>query len=184
MRALWPHLYWTCLSSKRQGTRLLCLPRQKPAPWSFWGRGKRCLSKMVNAIELEDAIWKDIETFLRNPTDVVAQLAQQLHLQQGEEEQLYAELARQQLESQRLEKEKDSVITLFRKGRIDESSLDRQLDQIQLDEANIQTELEDIQERLQSLQGKVEGLRYAQELLQRLSERLEQTLTWNIKRDW
>ncbi|HJT58431.1 MAG TPA: recombinase family protein [Ktedonobacteraceae bacterium] len=149
----------------------------------YGAEGKKCPSKIVKALDLEAAIWKDIETFLRNPTDVIALLAQQLHLQAGEEEQLYTERARQQQESQRLEREKDTVITLFRKGRIDEAALDRQLDQLQLDEANVQKELEDIQEQLQRLQKKVDGLRYAHELLHRLSERLEQPLTWDIKRE-
>jgi len=62
----------------------------------YGAEGKKCPSKTVNAIALETAIWKDIETFLRNPGEVIEQLGQQMHLQMGEEEQLYDELARQQ----------------------------------------------------------------------------------------
>jgi site-specific DNA recombinase len=149
----------------------------------YGAEGKKCPSKTVNAIALETAIWKDIETFLRNPGEVIEQLGQQMHLQMGEEKQLYDELARQQQASQTLDREKDTVITLFRRGRIDESALDRQLDQIQQDEANMQKDLEDIQERLRCLQEKVDGLRYANELLQRLSEQLAQPLTWEVKRE-
>ncbi|GAC1615290.1 MAG: recombinase family protein [Ktedonobacteraceae bacterium] len=149
----------------------------------YGAQGKKCPSKAVNAIILETAVWKDIETFLRHPGDVLEQLAQQMQIQEGETERLYDELARHQQALQILDTEKDSVITLFRRGRIDEFALDRQLDQIQQEEANIRKDLEEVQERLQCLQEKEDGLRYANELLRRLSQQLEQPLTWEVKRE-
>lgn len=149
----------------------------------YGAQGKKCPSKMVNAIALETAVWKDIETFLRNPGDVLEQLAQQMQIQEGETERLYDELARHQQTLQALYTEKDSVITLFRRGRIDEFALDRQLDQIQQEEANVRKDLEDVQERLRCLQEKEDGLRSANELLRHLSQQLGESLTWEVKRE-
>jgi site-specific DNA recombinase len=150
---------------------------------SYGAQGKKCPSKRVNAIALETAVWKDIETFLRNPGDVLEQLAQQMQIQEGETERLHDELARHQQALQALYTEKDSVITLFRRGRIDEFALDRQLDHIQQEEANIRKDLEDVQECLRCLQEKEDGLRSANELLRRLSQQLEESLTWEVKRE-
>ncbi len=156
----------------------------KSQPRGLYGaQGKKCPSKNVNAITLETAIWEDIATFLHNPGAVIEQLGQQMQLQEGETGRLHAELARHQQALQALDAEKDSVITLFRRGRIDEVALDRQLDQIQLDEASIRKDIEDVQEQLRLLQEKEEGLRDANELLGRLSRLLEQPLTWEIKRE-
>lgn len=162
--------YYTC-NGKGQ-------PRGK-----YGAEGKRCPSKNVNAITLENAVWEDIATFLRNPGDVIAQLGQQLQVQAGATERIYDELAKHQQALQALDREKDSVITLFRRGRIDDAALDRQLDQIQLDETNKRNEIEEVQQQLRDLQGKEDGLRYANELLLRLSQHMAQPLTWESKRE-
>jgi site-specific DNA recombinase len=149
----------------------------------YGAEGKRCPSKNVHAIALETAVWEDIETFLRNPGDVIARLGQQMRIQAGTTECIHDELAKHQQALQALDIEKDSVITLFRRGRIDESALDRQLDQIQQDETTKRNEIEEVQQQLRDLQEKEDGLRYAHELLLRLSQHMAQPLTWEIKRE-
>ena len=148
----------------------------------FGAQGKKCPSKRVNARALETAVWNDIETFLHHPGAVLEQLAAHMHIQDGETERLRNELAKRQQALQALNTEKDTVITLFRRGRIDEFALDRQLDQIQLDEADIQRDIEDLQELLRRVQEKESGLRSAKELLEQLSHRLEEPLTWELRR--
>ena len=148
----------------------------------FGAQGKKCPSKRVNAIAIETAVWNDLETFLRNPGTVLEQLATQMQIQDGEAERLHDGLAKFQRSLQALITEKDTVITLFRRGRIDEFSLDRQLDQIQLEETDIQRDIENVQENLRCVQEKESSLQSAKELLQRLSQRLEEPLTWELRR--
>lgn len=143
----------------------------------FGAEGKTCPSKPIKAIVLETAVWNDIASFLRSPGDVLAQLAQQMHIQEGQTELLHSEIARQQQALQASDSERDSVITLFRKERIDEFALDRQLDHIQQEVAEVRKELEEVQEQLRSLQAKEESLRSANELLQHLSLHLEHPFT-------
>ena len=148
----------------------------------FGAQGKKCPSKTVNAIVLETAVWNDIETFLRNPGTVLEQLAAQLHVQDEENERHRNRLAKLQQALQALTVEKDAVITLYRRGRIDEIALDRQLDDIQVEEANIARYIEDLQEHFRHVQEKESSLRTAKELLERLSHRLEEPLTWELRR--
>ncbi|MEO8971432.1 MAG: hypothetical protein ABI406_07535 [Ktedonobacteraceae bacterium] len=149
----------------------------------YGAEGKKCPSKNVHALALETAVWEDIATFLRHPGDVIAQLGQQIRIQAGATEGFYDELARHQQALQTIDTEKDSIITLFRRGRIDETALDRQLDQIQLDESRIRNEIDDVQQQVRNLQEKEDGLQYAQELLHRLSQSMEQPPTWESKRE-
>lgn len=148
----------------------------------FGAQGKKCPSKSVNAQAIEAAVWQDIAGFLRDPGAVLDLLAAQLQVQEGETERLRAELAQGQRALGDLDGEKHKVIALYRKGRIDESDLDRQLDQVQQDEAAARAELADLQERLRGVQGKEEGLRGAQGLLERLARRLGEPLTWQTRR--
>ena len=92
--------------------------------------GKKCLSVSVDGAMLETTVWQDIDKFLHHPGEVLDLVAAHMNLRGDEAEQLRAEIARLQQSLQVKNWEKDAVITLFRRGRIDERSLDAQLDQI------------------------------------------------------
>ena len=105
-----------------------------------------------------------------------------MHERAGEAGQLREEVAHLQQSHQEKNKEKDTVIGLFRRGRIDESDLDRQLDQIQQEESNIQKQIEQVQVLVQNARSIDTSLRTAEEMLQTLRQRLEEPITWEIKR--
>src|SRR5262249_21218314 len=92
--------------------------------------GKQCPAKKINGDYIERVVWADIEAFLRNPGEHLERLRKRLELD-GDEQQ------RQEKELQRLRglldqkgEERDRVLALFRRGQIDEATLDRQLDEI------------------------------------------------------
>lgn len=148
----------------------------------FGSKDKKCPAQSVDGDMLETLIWQDIENFLRNPGAVLDLLAQQLNQRGDEADQLRAEVARLQQSLQARNREKDTVITLFRRGRIDERSLDSQLDQIQQEERDLQHQIDHLQELMQEAQAVESTLRSTQELLQRLRQRLEEPTTWELKR--
>ncbi|GAC1615285.1 MAG: site-specific DNA recombinase SpoIVCA [Ktedonobacteraceae bacterium] len=164
-----PKAYYVC--NGRHQARLL-----------FGTLDKKCLSKAVDGAKLETAIWQDIEKFLRNPGEVLDLLVEQMHERGDEAGQLRAELAHLQQSLQAKNREKDTVITLFRRGRIDEHSLDSQLDQIQQEESDLQKQIERLQGLMQDAHSIETALRSAEEMLQKLRQRLEEPLTWELKR--
>lgn len=95
---------------------------------------------------------------------------------------LRAELARFQQSLQAKNREKDTVITLFRRGRIDERDLDAQLDQIAQEEGDLHKQIEHLQTRLHDAQSTETVLRSAEDMLQKLRGRLEEPLAWEIQR--
>jgi site-specific DNA recombinase len=148
----------------------------------FGPSGKKCFSISVDGTMLETTVWQDIEKFLRHPGEVLDLVATHMNLRGDETEQLRAEVARLQQSVQIKNREKDAVITLFRRGRIDERSLDAQLDQIQQEEKDLQQQIAHLQGLLQNAHSVETALRSTEELLQTLRHRLEEPLTWELKR--
>ena len=159
----------------------ICNGRHQPKR-IYGTKEKKCLSKSVNGTALEEVIWQDIEQFLRHPGDVLNLLAEQIHDRAGEGGHLRDEIAHLQQNQQEKNNEKDAVIALFRRGRIDEADLDRQLDQIQLEEGNIKLQIDRLQELVQDARNVETRLRSAEEMLQTLRKRLEEPPTWDLKR--
>lgn len=143
---------------------------------------QRCPSKSIPG-DVESVVWNDVEDFLRNPGAIVAQLAERQHESAGEADKLHEQVSKLQQAINGLTRERDSVITLFRKGRIDATSLDKQLDAIQAEEANLQNQTKELSARAQSVEESQSALRTAESLLRELNKRLDGPVTWEIKRE-
>jgi hypothetical protein len=78
--------------------------------------------------------------------------------------------------------QRDVILGLFRRGRIDADALDRQLDQIAEEEAGIKGELREVQKRVAEASEGVDRLRNAEDLLQGLHSRQDESPTWELKR--
>jgi site-specific DNA recombinase len=78
--------------------------------------------------------------------------------------------------------ERDRVIGLYRRGRINEATLDQQLDEIEREERAIQAELGEMEERARMVAATGAHLASTEELLEELNARLDEPLTWELKR--
>ena len=83
----------------------------------------------------------------------------------------------------RREGEQDAVLTLYRRGRINEAALDKQLDAIQQEEAALREKVAQAQAQAQQIGAREERLRGAGALLRRLQVRLEEPLTHALQRE-
>src|SRR5206468_3239059 len=94
---------------------------------------QRCDSKIVNADWLEAAAWEQCRAFILNPGKTLEEarkrLRERMARSTGFEDQRRAMLAG----LAEKETERERVITLYRKGRIDDAEADRQLDAIARD---------------------------------------------------
>ncbi len=143
----------------------------------------RCSSRDLNGSQLEKLVWSDVERFLVNPGEVLELLMAKLSGHDPEPR----NLARQpeqiaQLLSEKRE-ERNRVLALYRRGRIDEASLETQLSEIKAEEDALE------RQRIESLQAKEQAgsvqvfIHSADDLLQRLRARLEQGISWDLKRE-
>lgn len=143
----------------------------------------RCPSAYVRGDEAEASIWADVEHYLRNPGDPIRQLHERLAELQGQGERLRDEAAALRHALDQLKRERDAVVGLFRKGRIDDADLDRQLDQIQGEEGALRQQLERLTERARGMEAATEELHGVESTLRELNRRLDGSLTWELRRE-
>lgn len=145
----------------------VCNGRRKAI--QYYGRqGKRCLSRAVNANWLDSQVWAEVDTFVRDPGPLLVKLAARMQGQSDQAEVLRADLAAKQREQDARQQEKDTVLGLFRKGRISERDLDRQLDAIAGEEETCAKAMHALRGQLAALDDVSAALSGAAALLERL----------------
>ncbi|MFH1485678.1 MAG: recombinase family protein [Chloroflexota bacterium] len=111
---------------------------------------ERCQGKGVKGTDIETAVWHDVETFLRNPGEVIQELAVNDSLDSAA---AIAEAERTTLEAAIREKalERDRMIDAYRRGIIPIDDLDSHL-------KGIEAKQRELESRVQSLQPEVEAV--------------------------
>jgi site-specific DNA recombinase len=143
--------------------------------------GKKCPSKSLNGDYVDRLVWADIECFLRNPGEVLEKLRQRLSLQDGERQRREKELQALNARLEQTVTERDRILVLFRKGRIDEATLDRQLDQVEAEARDLRADIEDLSRELSTV-DRAAQLQSAEELLMTLRKRLEGPIPHELQR--
>jgi site-specific DNA recombinase len=148
----------------------------------YGASGQRCPSKDVNGDFLEQTVWTDVEAFLRNPKAVIEQLQQRLAADRSDSKRGQERLARLEGSLAAMTTERDRILALFRKGRITEKDLGRQMDQIDREEAVLRANIEDLSDRLLNVADGAAQLQSTQALLEKLRGQLDAGISWEVKR--
>jgi site-specific DNA recombinase len=143
--------------------------------------GKKCPAKALNGDYVERLVWADIEAFLRNPGEILERLREKLAQQHGERESQESKLAILKGRMDEKAHERDRMLGLFRRGRIDEATLDQHLDVIDAESAGLQGEIE-MAERVLSVEDQASQLRSAESLLEALRKRVAAPVSPDLKR--
>jgi hypothetical protein len=130
---------------------------------------------------VERLVWADIESFLRNPGEIMERLREHVSMQDGERQRRQKQLGDLKDQLQQKTAERDRMLGLFRRGRIDEAALDQQLDQVNAESAVLQSDIELITREL-SAGDRTAQLQSAEELLEMLRKRLDGPIAPELKR--
>jgi hypothetical protein len=122
----------------------------------------------VNALRVEPQIWADVEYWIRHPGEALKLLAAEQQVTSEQQEGHRAQLAEVQRQLDALQSERDTVVREYRKGRIDERTYDRQLDEIAREEAGHVKTRESLLAALQDATDTETGLATARDLLMTL----------------
>ncbi|HET9328312.1 MAG TPA: recombinase family protein [Candidatus Eisenbacteria bacterium] len=131
-----------------------------------------CRAKRVYADEAEQAIWTDIECFLRNPGDALAELARRQATGTGAAftaariKNAKAKLARKGAERER-------VITLHRRGTITQAEVDAQLAALRQEQDALTVQIAALEDAAGAARHAEERLQGAASLLTELNRRLD-----------
>jgi transcriptional regulator with XRE-family HTH domain len=126
-------------------------------------------------------VWADIESFLRNPGEILERLRERLTMKDGERQRRQKELDDLRDRLNQKSSERDRVLGLFRRARIDEATLDQQLDLIETETAELQSEIETAT-RVLSSGDRTAQLQSAEALLAMLRNRLDGPVPHELKR--
>ncbi len=132
-----------------------------------------CVAAPVNADAKEAEIWADIEHFIRNPGATLLALAAKQDAEVEAGSTAREQLAELQAKPDAQQAERDSVLALYRRQRISEHDLDRQLDAIATEERGFQRERERLLEVTSAATTMQDRLVTARTLLARLHARLD-----------
>ena len=150
-------------------------------------KGQRCPAKDLNGTYLETLIWEEVQGFLRNPGPVLQELHQRMTASEKASKNGHRQIEHLELAVANKADERTRILTLFRRGRIHETTFDQQLHDQQLheieqEEANLQQAIEEAQRaELESSNGAAD-LASAEELLSQLRKRLGEPVSWDLKR--
>jgi site-specific DNA recombinase len=142
-----------------------------------------CTTPGIGAERLEAEVWVDVDWYLHNPGETLQKLAEQIAGEGVSADEQRTELAKLQRALDAHQAERDSVVALFRKGRISEADLDRQLDQIAAESAVTEHKHAKQLATMRDSTSKAERLSGARTLLQQLRATVDEgELTPALKR--
>lgn len=145
--------------------------------------GKRCPSKDVLAGWLEGAVWEEVEGMLRRPQRVLARLRQKLAAERRASAGQRRKLTGLERALAQKEEERNRVLSLYRKGRIAEETVERQMQEMAEEETALRGEMSELQRRLEGVAAEAAQMDMAAGVLQKLATRLQDgALDWDVRR--
>ena len=152
------------------------------SPSIYGSPERRCQSKPVRGDLLEQQVWADVETFLRNPEPVLQQLHAKLEADSKGSGQIRKQIER--LEGLLAQKaaERSRVVGLFRRGRLNDADLDRQMDEIGKEGTALEAQMDELRGKITGADSINATVRCAQTLLAELRKRLDEPVSWEQKR--
>lgn len=145
-------------------------------------RSSNCKSKSVRGDHLEAQVWSDVEAFLRNPRPILEQLHAKLQSDSQDSEGVGKQIDRLQELIADKANERNRVLGLFRRGRLNEKALDEQMDEIGKEETALERQLEELRGKVTRADSIVGSVKSAESLLAKLRKRLDEPVSWELRR--
>lgn len=154
-------------------------PPGKPYYYRCSGKSKAtgalCRSKNLSGPAIEAALWEKAEGFLRDPGEELEALAAEGR-DRSEEERLRRRAAEVADALAAKAQERERVLSLYRRGRITDQDLDRQLDQLEGEERLLREQAEQAASAVAHARSWEDRLWSAEALLERLRAELREGL--------
>ena len=148
----------------------------------YGAHGERCPSKAVRGEALEEMVWGDVLEFLRKPSVVIERLQARMRDEAGDATKNRERLRRLRGLLEGKAEERNKVVGLYRRGRLNDAELDQQVEEVDKDAAGLAAQIEEMEAKLGGTDSNGAVLEGAEALLTRLRKRLDQPLTFERKR--
>jgi len=131
---------------------------------------KNCKMKQIKAVEVDPIIWNMVEKIITNPQTIIDSLKQQESYKEKDLEKKLKKIERRQAG---LKKEKEKVITLFRKNLIDEEELEKQIQEINIEKELQLKEKQEIEDIISQKEKESIVIKTVQELSNIMKNRIK-----------
>lgn len=148
----------------------------------YGAQGERCPSKGVRGEELEQMVWGDVEEFLRKPSVVTERLQARMRGEASDAAKNRERLRRLRGLLEGKAGERNRVVSLYRRGLLNDAELDQQVVEIDREAAGLASQIEELESKLGGTTANGPALENAEALLTRLRKRMDQPLTYERKR--
>lgn len=142
----------------------------------------KCTAKNIRGDDLERQVWVDIESFLRNPGPVLAQLQAKMEAEVQDTGKVRERLKRLEAALEEKAAERNRVVALYRRGRLSDAGLDAQVDDIAKEEGALHAQIGELGSQLRGIDSVAKAVDSAEALLTKLRTRLDQPVSWELKR--
>ncbi len=106
------------------------------------GRPERCFGKHLPADAIEDVVWRECRRFIMNPGEALDEARRKLRRRMADSTRFDAERRVTLQELAEKETERERILTMYRKGKIDETEAEAQLDAIAKEAGQLRERLE------------------------------------------
>jgi hypothetical protein len=115
----------------------------------YGAQGEKCPAQAVSG-QLEAEIWEDIVSFAIDADDVIAELRQESAMKEVQTEVLRKEAEGLQRRLAGFASQRDRILTLYRRGGIDDTTVDYQLAAIEAEREEVARGMDQLHRRLQN----------------------------------
>src|SRR5664280_490200 len=141
-----------------------------------------CHAKSIRGDHLEEQVWSDVESFLRDPNPVLEKLHARLESDSKGSDQTRKQITRLEGLLEQKATERSRVVGLYRRGRVTDADLDAQMDEIAKEQAALEAQIAELGGRMAGADSIAGNMSSAQALLASLRKRLDQPISWEQKR--
>ncbi len=128
----------------------------------------RCQGMAVSA-DIEDVIWADVEKFAKNPGVILDEMLHRIETATEESASSAAQVETLRAALEGKDTERERLIGLFRRGRIDDATLDKELDDVERERASLRAQLNTLETEGERERQREKELVSAAQLLAELS---------------
>ncbi|MEN3012859.1 MAG: recombinase family protein [Dictyoglomus thermophilum] len=144
---------------------------------------ERCKAQNIPAQWIENLVWNECLNFLTNPGETIKELEKILTEKQQKNTLLESEYLQLKKNLTEKEKEKERILSLYRKGIITEKDVDSQMEKIKEEREELIKTIQKLEEQFQQEKITTNQIKNLEKLLKFLNNKLDQNLTYEKKRE-
>ncbi|MBB6676458.1 recombinase family protein, partial [Cohnella lubricantis] len=143
----------------------------------------KCNSRNIPAEWIEEKVWEECLTFIRNPGELIKELSGNMQDRKSIKESLEREIQMLRTSITDKDTERQEIISLFRKKVITAADVEQQLQDMMTERSNLEKRVRELEEQIKDEDGLVQQFDTAEIMLREIRSKIDNDLTPELKRE-